>query len=348
MKELRPLIEPYTRSEWRRPIGQLINTLIPFFLLWYLMLRSLEVSYWLTLGLAVVAAGFNMRIFIFFHDCGHNSFFPSTKVNRIVGSILGIFSMTPGEQWWKSHAIHHATNGNLDKRGVGDVMTLTVDEYLQSPWWKKFFYRVIRNPFFMLVFGPIVIFVLTNRFTMKGFGKKEKLSVLYMNIALAVIITGLCLLVGWKQFLLVHFPITLLSGMIGIWLFYVQHQFDDAYWVRSERWDYVEAALSGASFYKMPGFMNWFSGNIAYHHIHHLNPRIPNYLLDRCYEDNKVFQEYAPEIPFVEGFKSMGLALWDEEQGHMVGFHEIKGRKPSVQPADLRASGSEARQATGD
>lgn len=320
MSELNKILAPYQKADLKHSLLQLANTLIPYFILWYLMIRSLAFSYILTLGLAVVAALFLMRIFIFFHDCGHNSFFPSKEMNKKVGFWLGVLTFTPGEQWWHSHAIHHATSGNLDKRGYGDVETMTQEEYIQAKWSKRLGYRFFRNPLVMFGLGPLFMFLLMQRLPTPRYGKKETLSVLLTNLAIIGVAAIMSLLIGFKAYLMIQVPVMWIAGAVGIWLFYIQHQYEEAYWERDEEWNYVASALLGASFYKLPGIMQWFSGSIGYHHIHHLSPRIPNYNLGKAHESSPIFQKWARRIDFGEGRRALRLRVWDEPIRRMRGF----------------------------
>ncbi len=320
MSELKPLLAPYQKADVRRSIWQLVNTLIPYIGMWVLMYYSLRISYALTLALAVLASGLMVRLFIFFHDCGHNSFFPTTKWNRIVGSWLGVLVFTPGEQWWHSHAIHHATSGNLDKRGVGDVTTLTLDEYYESRWAGKLGYRLFRNPLVMFGLGPIYMFLISHRLALPKYGKKETASVIYTNLGILALAVGLSLLIGWKAYLLIQIPIVWIGGAAGIWMFYLQHQFEDTYWEREGEWNYVASALLGASYYKLPRVLQWFTGNIGFHHVHHLSPRIPNYYLEPAHTSVPQIQKWARVIRFREGLRMTKLKVWDETMKALVGF----------------------------
>jgi acyl-lipid omega-6 desaturase (Delta-12 desaturase) len=320
MAELNRILAPYQKADTRHSVLQLANTLIPYFVLWYLMVRAYAISYWLTLALAVVAALFLVRIFIFFHDCGHNSFFPTKRLNKLVGFWLGVLVFTPGEHWWHSHAIHHATSGNLDKRGVGDVETLTQEEYLQARWGKKLGYRFFRNPLVMFGLGPIFMFLLMHRFAIPSYGKKENMSVVWTDLAILGIGVIMSLLVGWQTYLLIQVPVMWIAGGLGIWMFYVQHQFEETYWERDPEWNYVASALLGASFYKLPALMQWFTGNIGYHHIHHLSPRIPNYYLDRAHETSPLIQHWARQIDFGQGWHTVRLKVWNEARKRMSGI----------------------------
>jgi len=320
-----PIVAKYAKPDLARSLWQVANTLTPYFLLWYLMVLSVEVSYWITLGLSVVAAGFLMRAFIIFHDCGHGSFFRSQKANDTLGIITGLLNFTPYYRWKHDHAIHHATAGDLDRRGTGDVYTMTVREYLAAPWWKKAGYRIIRNPFALLGVGPLLVFVVTQRIPLPSQGTREKASVWWTNFALAGIAALMCWLVGWKAYVLVQLPILMISSTIGIWLFYVQHNFDPSYWDHHEGWEFVKAGLQGSSFYKLPLVLQWFSGNIGFHHIHHLSAKIPNYNLPKCYYENPLF--HVKPLTFTASLKSLSLRLYDEKEKMLVGWNALKKYK---------------------
>jgi omega-6 fatty acid desaturase (delta-12 desaturase) len=335
MAEIQPLLSPFQKSDLWRSLWQLATSLLPFLALWYLMILSISISYWITLALMIPAAGFLTRIFIIFHDCGHNSFFKSTKANKIVGAFLGLFTLTPAEHWWHAHAIHHATSSNLDKRGIGDVTTLTVEEYLNRPWFSRLQYRLFRFPPIMFLLGPFFMFFIMQRFAIPRFGKKETASVIYTNIILAIIFIGMSILIGWKTFLMIEVPLTMLGGALGIWLFYVQHQFEYMYWDHSNQWNYVASALLGASYYRLPKVLQWFTGNIGFHHVHHLSPRIPSYFLDKAYNKIPLLQEWARKIDLLPSLKCMKYALWDEINRKMVGFGETKAYQPVMVKANF-------------
>lgn len=320
---LRKQVSPYETSNIKDSIRQLINTLVPFFVLWFLAYESLSVSYLLTLAFGVIASGFLVRIFIIFHDCCHHSFFKNRTVNKIVGTITGILTLFPYNQWQHSHSVHHATSGNLDKRGTGDIWVLTVDEYLESSVWRKIAYRLYRNPFVMFVLGPIYIFLITNRFNRKGARMNERMNTYIINIAIAAIVGILCYAIGWKSFLLVEAPIFLISGSAGVWLFYVQHTFEDSYYEQNEEWDYVLAAVEGSSFYKLPKLFQWLTGNIGYHHVHHLSPRVPNYKLETAHNNTKPLQN-VPTITLATSLSSLKFRLWDEQAKKFIRFKDLK------------------------
>lgn len=326
---------PYEKSDIKASIFQIVNTFIPFFALWYLAYLSLDVSYLLTLPIALVAAGFLVRIFIVFHDCCHLSFFKSKKANAILGTISGVLTFFPYEQWKHDHSIHHATSSNLDKRGVGDIWILTVDEYLEAPWWKRLAYRLYRNPFVMFVLGPFYMFLIVNRFNRKKARKKERLNTYLTNAIIAGVVGLLCWAIGWQSFVLVHLPIFFVSGAAGIWLFYVQHQFEETYFEHESEWDYVKAATDGSSYYKLPKVLQWLTGNIGYHHVHHLSPRVPNYLLEKAHDNTPPLQTVTT-ITILTSLQAIRFRLWDENNKEFVSFKDIKqllleqGRKKRV------------------
>lgn len=319
----RKKIAPFEKSHLKRSIWQLINTLVPFILLWYGAYLSLSVSYWLTLPLAALAGGFLIRIFIIFHDCCHHSFFKNRRANAIVGLITGILTCCPYEQWKHTHSVHHATSSNLNKRGTGDIWTLTVDEYVSSPLWRRLAYQLYRNPFIMFGLGPIYIFLIDYRFNRKNAGLKERINTYLTNLGIAALAGSLCWMIGWQEFLLVQGPIFLISGAAGVWLFYVQHQFEGTYFEQEENWDYVKAALEGSSFYKLPRILHWITGNIGFHHIHHLSPRVPNYYLASAHKQNPFLQNVR-SITLLSSLRSLRYRVWSEQSKKFVGFGEIR------------------------
>lgn len=319
----RQAVASYQSPDLRRSLGQLANTFVPYVALWYLMVRSLEVSYWLTLALAVVASGFLVRIFILFHDCGHGSFFKSQKANDALGIITGLLTFTPYYSWRHAHAIHHATSGDLDRRGVGDIWTLTVREYLAAPLWKRIAYRVFRFPPVTFLVGPTVVFFVLQRFPARSDNLRERNGVYATNLALLGIAALMSFVIGLKAYVLIQLPLMILAGAIGVWMFYVQHQFEGVYWERHANWDFATSALEGASYYKLPKLLQWFSGNIGFHHIHHLSPKIPNYKLQQCHEANPIFQQVR-SLTLSSSLKSLHLRLWDEERRMLVGFAYLK------------------------
>ena len=316
------IVSKYAYPETWRSLWQVFNSVIPFFVMWYLMYRSLEIGYWLTLILAVLAGGFMTRMFIIFHDCCHGSFLRSMKANDRLGLVLGVLVLTPFYQWKHSHAIHHATAADLDRRGIGDVYTMTVAEYLAAPWYRKIGYRIMRSPIILFTVGSFIVFTLTHRFWEKEAGKRERSSVIWTNIAIAAVVGWLMLEIGWAAFLLVEVPILMIACGAGVWLFYVQHNFDPTYWERHAEWDFFNAGMDGSSFYKLPKILQWFSGNIGFHHIHHLSPRIPNYKLEECHNENPVFQ--IEPLTFRKSLRSLFFRLWDEKEKMLVGWSVLK------------------------
>jgi omega-6 fatty acid desaturase (delta-12 desaturase) len=321
-REWMEIISRYNYPDTRKSWWQVINSVGPYFILWGVMIYTVKVSYLLTLFLAVFAAGFMVRIFIIFHDCGHGSFFKSKRLCKIVGIITGLIVFTPYHKWHYEHKIHHQTVGNLEKRGTGDVMTLTKTEYLNLTPFRRLYYRIYRNPVVLFVIAPILLFTVAQRFTKRTMSTKEKVYVHLSTLSLAAVITLIILLVGWKTFLLIQIPILFIATGHGVWLFYVQHQFRHVVWTNSENWDYKTVALKGSSLFKLPGILNWFTGNIGYHHIHHLSPLIPNYKLKKCNDENKIFRDIKP-ITFWSAFESLHLRLWDEQRQMLIKFSEV-------------------------
>lgn len=317
------IISKYNQPDPRKSIWQIINSLGPYLLLWVAMYFSLRVSYFLTLGLALLAAGFLVRIFIIFHDCGHGSFFRSKRANKIVGTILGSLVFTPYDRWHLDHAIHHKTVGNLDKRGHGDVMTLTVEEYEKLSHGKKLYYRIYRNPITIFGIAPFILFVIWFRFTRKGMGKAERNSVYISNLIILAFCSAGILLMGWRAFLLIQIPVIYMGTVAGVWLFYVQHQFEDVIWTREKDWNYQKMALEGSSYLKFPRVLQWFSGNIGFHHIHHLSPKIPNYKLEKCHKENSMFDSIKP-VDFLSSIRTIKLRLWDEKAGQLISFRQFR------------------------
>jgi len=316
------IVSRYNTPDPWRSWWQLINSVGPYILLWIAMVYTIKVSYLLTFLLAILAAGFMVRIFIIFHDCGHGSFFSSRRLNKVVGIITGLIVFTPYHKWHHEHKIHHQTVGNLEKRGMGDIMTLTVNEYRDLSPFKKLYYRIYRNPVVLFIIAPILLFTLAQRFPKKYMTPKEKMYVHLSTLSLVASISAIMLLIGWKTFLLIQVPVLFIAAGHGVWLFYVQHQFRHVLWTSSENWDYKTVALKGSSLFKLPGILNWFTGNIGYHHIHHLSPLIPNYNLKRCHNENAIFHEIKP-VTFFSAFESLLLRLWDEKRQMLIKFSEL-------------------------
>ena len=326
------VLASYREPSLSRSLWQLLSTFSLFVAGWVLMYRSLSVSYALTLLLAIPEALLLIRLFIFQHDCGHGSFFTSKRLADVVGSILGVLTLTPYHYWKKTHAIHHATSGDLDHRGFGDIDTLTIDEYLALSRWGRFKYRVYRHPLVLFGIGAVLHFFVRHRLTV-GVPRawtRERRSILYTNAALVLAVLAGMAAVGPVPFLMVQLPITLISCSTGVWLFYVQHQFEPTYWEHADRWLYHEAALEGSSYYDLPPVLRWFTGNIGLHHVHHLNARIPNYRLQEAFAAHPELQRVT-RLTLRSSLKCLSLALWDERAQRLVAFREARGRM--AQPA---------------
>lgn len=320
------VVSKYNKPDNRKSIWQIINSLGPYMILWYLMYLSLDVSYFLALGVSFIAAGFLVRIFIIFHDCGHGAFFKTEKANRIVGTILGSLVFTPYDRWHKDHAIHHSNVGNLDERGIGDVWTLTVDEYDKLTYGKKLYYQLYRNPVILFAIAPVILFVLWFRFPRKVLSRKANRSTYITDLIVLIFVSGLILLMGWRAFLLIQIPIIYIATSAGVWLFYVQHQFEDVVWTRNKDWDYKKMAMEGSSYLKFPRILQWFSGNIGFHHVHHLSPKIPNYNLEKCHKENKLFDTIKP-VTFIPSIRTMNLKLWDEKMQQLISIKQYRKMK---------------------
>lgn len=283
------------------------------------MYVSLGTSPLLTLALAIPAAGFLVRVFVVFHDCAHGSLFPSRRANIRVGTVLGLFVLSPFRRWRHDHAVHHATSGDLDRRGVGDIVTLTVTEYQARSRQGRLAYRLMRNPLVMFGLGPVFAMIVGPRIVARDARPRMRNSVLGTDAALVVVVGALCWLIGWRDFVIVWAPAALLAGSVGIWLFYVQHQFEDAYWQSGVNWSYADAAMRGSSYLKLPKLLQFFTGNIGLHHVHHLNSRIPNYNLQRAHDSNPIFAG-VPTLSLWDGLRAVKFKLWDEEAGRLVTF----------------------------
>jgi len=316
-------LDPYSVPTWSRTMLDFATSVVPYLALSVVMYTLLDVSYWLVLAVGILAAGFLLRTFILFHDGTHGSLLPDRKWNNRLGTFCGLLVMQPFTNWRYSHSVHHGTSGDLDKRGTGDVPTLTVAEYQSRDFKGKLGYWLFRHPLVMFGIGPIWSLVVGPRFMPKDASKARRRSVIWTNLVLAIAITGICLLIGWQDYLLIQAPTVILAGTAGVWLFYVQHQFEDVYWENSSTWDYTEASLKGASYLKLPQPLQFFTGNIGLHHVHHLNARIPNYNLQRAHDENEIFHN-VPVLTFWQGIKAVRLKLWDEKRGRLVTFGEAR------------------------
>lgn len=325
-KQLRKDVAPFAKSEKRMSIQQLLNTLVPLLVIWVAGYVLLQYSPWYTAICSIVASGFVVRTFIIFHDCTHGSFFKSKKANDIIGNITGVLTSFPYEKWKREHTIHHATSANLDKRGVGDIDMLTVDEYLEKSKLGRLGYRFYRNPFVLFGLGPLFMVLVLNRINRKDAKRKERMNTYYTNIALLAICATLIWVFGLSTFLLVHGLTLFIAGSLGIWLFYIQHTYEDSYFEVDEDWDYVKAAVEGSSYYKLPKLLQWVTGNIGFHHVHHLSPRIPNYKLEDAHETVKPLQQ-ATTITIKKSLESIRYKLYDPENYRFVTFKEATQRE---------------------
>jgi omega-6 fatty acid desaturase (delta-12 desaturase) len=304
----------------------LATSVVAYLALTAAMFLALRVSYLLVLVLAIPTAGFLVRTFIVFHDCAHGSFLRSKRANAMLGGALGVLLFTPFAWWRHKHAVHHATTGDLDRRGVGDIQTLTIEEYRARSWWGRAGYRLFRNPFVMFGLGPLWVVLIGPRLATPRMHPRLRRSVLGTDLALAAVIGGLCWLVGWQDVVLVLVPPLLITGAAGIWLFYVQHQFEDAYWQRNDEWSFDDAALQGSSYLRLPRVLQFFTGNIGLHHVHHLSARIPNYNLQAAHDAGGLGP--VPTLSLLDGLRAVRLKLWDPDQRRLVTFREA-GRKAS-------------------
>ena len=324
------LCADFGKSNLRKSVWQILNTFGPYFLVWALMIVTvrLEYPYWVTLALAVLAGGILVRVFILFHDCCHGSFFVSRRANTALGYIAGVLTFTAFEDWRRVHKRHHATAGDLDRRGAGDIWTMTTTEYLAAPAKKRLTYRIYRNPVILLGFGSPLLFLFLQRFPNKGAGKTERRSVLYTNLAILMLAGTLISTIGLPAYLLIQLPVIVIAGSVGLWLFYIQHQFETAYWVRHEAWDPLRVALEGSSYFKLPKILQWFTGNIGLHHIHHVRPSIPNYNLQQCQDLFPIFRTVQP-VTLRSSFRSLRLSLCDVENQKLVSFRSLSRRLSS-------------------
>ena len=317
----------YCEPNARRSIFEVGITAVPLVLLWAAMWWSLDVGYWLTLLLALPAAGFMVRLFIIQHDCGHGAFFRNRAANSWVGRVLGVLTLTPFDYWKRNHALHHATSGNLDRRGIGDIDTLTVEEYRSLPLAKRLLYRLYRSAPVMFVIGPAYMFLLQHRLPLHQMrdGWRPWISTMATNAAIVLMIAGLIWLLGWRPVLMVHLPIMVMAASMGVWLFYVQHQFEDTAWAHGADWSHYNAAMAGSSFYDLPAPLRWITGNIGIHHVHHLNSRIPYYRLPKVLNDHPELKQVA-RLTLWDSLKSVPLSLWCEEREKLVTFKNARDR----------------------
>jgi omega-6 fatty acid desaturase (delta-12 desaturase) len=314
----------YCDPDPKRSIFELLVTAVPFVLLWATLLLCLQRGLWWAVALAVPAAVFLVRLFMIQHDCGHGSFFRRRRANDAVGRVLGVLTFTPYDYWRRTHAVHHATTGNLDRRGTGDVTLLTIGEYRALPRWRRVAYRLSRHPLVLLGLGPFYLFVLKYRLPvgMMRRGQGPWISAMATNLAIAALVTGVGTAVGFGTALLAQLPITLLSGAIGVWLFYVQHQFERACWEREGEWSFHASALLGSTHYDLPAVLRWLTANIGIHHVHHLASRIPSYRLGEALADHPELRAIG-RLGLRESLGCFRLALWDEDAKRLVGFRDL-------------------------
>ncbi len=320
----RGVLDVYAKPRLSRSLADLATSVLPYLVLMVVMtILTLNGLWPVALLFVIPAAGFLLRTFIVFHDCTHGSFMRTRRANDVIGTLLGLLVWMPYRAWQHEHAVHHATAGNLDRRGIGDITTLTVAEYQALPLWRRVGYRLFRNPFVMFGLGWLLVLVLKPRFVPKGSKPKVRNSIIATNIELAVIVTVLCYLIGWQTYLLVQVPVFLVTGAVGIFLFYVQHQFEDTYWQSQSNWRYDHAALEGSSYLRLPRVLQFFTGNIGFHHVHHLSVAIPNYNLQAAHEQTDGLKE-VPELTLREAFRAPRLKLWDEQHRRLVTFADAR------------------------
>ena len=319
----RHAVRKYQQPSLRKGLWQITNTLGPYAAIWISLHFLLPISWWLTAPLVLLAGGLLVRVFIIFHDCTHGSFFKSKQANNIVGYIMGVLVFTPYSFWRKEHALHHSNAADLDRRGFGDIPTMTVQEYRSSSTWTRLGYRFVRNPFVLFGIGPILMFLLKHRLppTQKATAS-ERSSVQWTNLGVIIMAGAMISVFGLLPYLIIQVAILAIATSCGTWLFYIQHQFEGVYWERNDKWNYVEAALKGSSFYKLPRILQWFSGNIGYHHVHHLSSRIPNYNLERCHIQVPLLHAVQP-ITLRESIRALRYRLWDEASHQLIGFKDL-------------------------
>jgi omega-6 fatty acid desaturase (delta-12 desaturase) len=321
-----PALARYREPSHSRSIFEILVTLVPFIALWALAWAAVHFGYWeLSFLLGVPAGGFLVRLFMIQHDCGHGSFFRYRLANDWVGRFLGVLTLTPYDDWRRAHAIHHANSGHLDRRGVGDIDTLTVREFHALAVWGRLCYRLYRHPLVMFGLGPAYLFLLRHRLPIGSIrsGWHGWISAMATNFAIAIAATALIWFIGIGPFLLVHLPIALLAGSVGVWLFYVQHQFEETFWAHSREWNFPEASLRGSSYYDLPGILRWFTANIGAHHVHHLCSRIPYYRLPQTLQDNPDLRSVS-RITLFQSFRCVRLVLWDESGRRLVSFRDVQ------------------------
>lgn len=322
-------LNKFTRTNKTKAIIQIINSFGPFIAIWILMYISLDYSYWITFALGILNAFFLVRIFIIQHDCGHRTFLSNATARNVVGYVCSVFSTIPYHYWAKSHHVHHNNTGKLEIRDIGDINTLTVKEFSMLSKWNRFQYKLYRSIPVMFVLGPIYYVVIHNRLALikMDIFKNEKWRLYLNNLVLITLFLTLGYFLGWAKFFITHFTIIALFAIIAIWFFYIQHQHEETYKQWRDKWDFVTAAIKGSTYYKIPRVFNWLTGNIGIHHIHHLNPAIPNYNLQDALASNQWFNEYTTTLTFGESLKLAFYKLWDESTQKMITFSEFYRRE---------------------
>jgi Fatty acid desaturase len=319
----RQSVARHEQASLRHSLLDVATSVVPYLGLTVAMYLCLNVSVWIALALAVPAAGFLLRTFVVFHDCTHGSFLPAKRANLWVGRVTGLLVFQPFGNWRHNHAVHHGTAGDLDRRGTGDVPTLTVEEYASRPWKGRLGYRLFRSPLVMFGIGPIWSLMIGPRIWSNGMRPRQRRSVIATNLALALLIGAIVWLAGLQAWLLVQMPVAVIAGTLGVFLFYVQHQFEDVYWESSEQWSYADAALRGSSYLKLPKLFQFFSGNIGLHHVHHLSAKIPNYNLQRAHDENAIFHD-VPVLTVRDGLRSVRLKVIDPKSGRLLTWSQVK------------------------
>ncbi len=324
LKDWPKIVSRYGTPDRRKAVTQILTTFLPFIGLWILMYFSLRWSYWITIGLAVINAFFMVRIFIIQHDCGHQSFMKWRKVNNAIGLVCSIFSSIPYKYWSRSHNFHHAHTGQLEEavRDIGDIRTMTVQEFKSLSFWQRLKYRIFRHPLILFIIGPVYYLAINVRFpiiNMKGW-RKVKWAQFYNNVYMILVYALIAFAIGWKQFFLVQIPIFVIFAIIAVWFFYVQHQHEQTYKQWKDSWEYLLSAVKGSTYYKLPRVFQWLTGNIGLHHIHHLNPKIPNYHLEKCAKENPILNKYVTKVSFGKSLTYIFNHLWDEENQRMISF----------------------------
>lgn len=323
-KQLRKDVAPFAKSDLKKSIIQMFNTIIPLFVLWAAGFVAAEYSIWLAMGIGVIASGFIVRTFIIFHDCTHGSFFKNKKANDSVGLFTGVLTTFPYEKWKREHTIHHATSGNLEKRGIGDIDMMTVDEYLNASKGQRAWYRFYRHPLVMFGLGPLFLMLIVSRINRGDAKTKERLNTYLTNAILLVLWAALIYIFGVVPFFAVYFLSLFIAAMLGIWLFYIQHTYEETYFEHDHEWDYVKAAIEGSSFYKLPKVLQWITGNIGFHHVHHLAPRVPNYHLEQAHTDIEPLNQGVTTITLKTSIECLRFRLYDDKNHKYLSFKDAK------------------------